>query len=458
MLKPSKFNVFIPNFPGAGEYLVFNTLTDSRVIISEQLKDLLDKVGDEDPIAFTEEERQHLETLHGLGIVVEKEVDEDRELEYWFQKLKFDSSTLDLTILTTSACNLGCTYCFEEGINLKGFMTEEICLRVAEWAAQKLDEVRPRTLHLTLFGGEPLLNPKAARLLSHSLYDLARERGVDHRISVITNGVLLTEEIVNELAPLGLKRIKVTLDGDEEAHDSKRRYKNGKGSFQAIIKNLLAIKGKAPISIGGNFDATTKDSIPRLLDRLMKLGFTPDDIMDITFKPILAPTNRLPVLNNAMDSGHICTFSEMNVSDILWLREEVEKRGFKTKEGIALGPCCATREHTYTIDPWGKIYKCPALVGRQEYITGDVNEIQGNYRNTQFMTIDLWRDPFCQPCAYRPICGGGCRGSSVTQSGDFGKIACEKPYFENVALELIKRECLKEQMSVGSDIRGEVRS
>src|SRR3990172_9268071 len=446
MLKPSKFNVLIPDFPGRGEYLVFNTFTDSRVIINQQLKDSMEKTQADGVTGLTSEEREHLEALRDLGIMVEKEVDEDRELEYWFQRLKFDSTTLDLTVLTTSACNLGCTYCFEEGINMKGFMKEDTCLQVAAWVARKLDEVRPRILHLTLFGGEPLLNPKAAIQLSQSFYDLARERGIEQQISIITNGILLTEEIVNELTPLGLKRIKVTLDGDEAAHDAKRRYKNGKGSFQVIIKNLLAIKGKAPISIGGNFDDTTKESIPRLLDQLLELGFTPNDIMDITFKPILAPTNRLPVLNNSMESGHTCTFSDMKVSDILWLREEVEKRGFKTKEGIAIGPCCATREHAYTIDPWGKIYKCPALVGREEYITGDIHDAQTNYLNTRFMTVDLWRDPFCQPCSYRPICGGGCRGSSVTQSGNFEKIACEKPYFENVAVELVKREYLKEQV------------
>ncbi|MBI3609403.1 MAG: SPASM domain-containing protein [Nitrospirae bacterium] len=446
-MRPSKFNVLVPNFPRTGEVLIFNTFSDSRLVINEQLKSVMDRAkGLTDLTVLTEEERSHLEALRDLGVMVDEDVDEDRELEYWFQRLKFDTATLDLTVLTTSACNLGCTYCFEEGINLKGFMKEETSLRVSAWAAQKLDEVRPRTLHLTLFGGEPLLNPEAAQLLSRSLYNLARARGIEQEISIITNGVLLTEQIVNDLTPLGLKRIKVTLDGDEAAHDSKRRYKNGKGSFQVIIKNLLAVKGKAPISIGGNFDDTTRESIPRLLDYLIARGFTPDDIMDMSFKPILSPTGSLPVLNNAMDSGHSCTFSDMKVSDIVWLHDEVEKRGFKnTIDGIALGPCCATREHTYTIDPWGKIYKCPALVGREEYIIGDVHESQTNYRNTQFMTVDLWRDSFCQPCAYRPICGGGCRGSSVSQSGNFEKIACEKPYFDNVAIELVKREYRMEQ-------------
>ena len=394
---------------------------------------------------LTDEHKKNLDLLREVGIMVDDDVDEDRDLEYWFQKLKFDGTTLDLTVLTTSACNLGCTYCFQEGIDLKRFMKEETCNRVATWAARKLEEIRPRILHLTLFGGEPLLNPNAVQSLSRSLHTLCTEMGIEQQISIITNGVLLTEQITRDLLPLGLKRIKVTIDGDEAAHDSKRRYKNGKGTYHVILKNLLALKGKAPISIGGNFDETTKDSIPRFLDELVALGFTSEDISDITFKPILAPTNQLPVLNNAMDSGHTCTFSDMKVSDIIWLYDEVEKRGFKTTEHIAIGPCCATKEHTYTIDPWGKIYKCPALVGREEYVTGDVSDDLGNYQNTRFMTVDLWRDSYCQPCAYRPICGGGCRGSSVTQSGDFEKIACEKTYFDNVALELVKREYLKEE-------------
>jgi len=319
-------------------------------------------------------------------------------------------------------------------------MSEETCQRLLAWTDQKLQEVRPQVLLLTLFGGEPLMNPKAVRYLSQSLHDLTRKSGVKLEITLITNGILLNETIVKELMSYGLKRIKVTIDGDEAAHDAQRHYKSGKGSFRKIMDNLIAIKGKAPIAIGGNFDDTSKESIPRFLDYLVALGFTSKDIMSISFKPILAPTSELKVLNNAMDSGHTCTFSDMKVSDILWLRKEVEKRGFKNgSDGITLGPCCATREQTYAIDPWGKIYKCVALVGREDYITGDLNAAIGNAQNTRFMTVDLWRDPDCQDCAYRPICGGGCRGSSVSQSGDFENTACERRYFDNVALELVKK-------------------
>jgi uncharacterized protein len=441
-MKPSIFNVVTSGL-SADELLIFNTFTDARVVVNLALKVAIDKAGKGE--LLTDEELSYLGQLKDVGVMVDDAVDEERELEYWFQRLKYDTTSLDVTVLTTSACNLGCTYCFEDGINLKGFMTEPVCRQVGDWITAKLDEVRPRILHLTLFGGEPLLNPKAALALSRRLYAETRQRNITQQISVITNGVLLTQEIVDDLLAVGLTRVKVTLDGDEQAHDAKRRYKNGKGSFRVIMENLLRLKGKAPISIGGNFDETTKDSIPRLLDQLVALGFTPDDILDITFKPILNPTDKIAVLNNSMDSGHTCTFSDVKVEDILWLREEVEQRGFKTKDGIAIGPCCATKEQTFTIDPWGKIYKCPALVGREPFIIGDVADAGSNYLNTKFMTVDLWRDPFCSGCSFRPICGGGCRGSSVTQSNDFQAVACEKPYFENVALELVKRDYLKSQ-------------
>ena len=441
-MKPSQFNVLIPRFPSTDEYLIFNTFTDSRVVINQSMKEAMESAPNASILSL--EGQKSLETLKELGIMVDDDVDEDKELDYWFQKMKFDTSVFDVTILTTSACNLACTYCYQDGIDLKRYMREDTSRSVINWINDRMEDIRPKVLHLTLFGGEPLLNPKAAIALSRSLYESTQERGVHFQISMITNGVLLTEEIVEELVKNGLSKVKITLDGDEKAHDAKRLHRNGKGSFKTIIDKMLMLKGKVPISIGGNFDDSTKHSIPRLLDHLVALGFTSDDITDIKFKPILAATNTLPVLNNAADSGHVCTFSDINVEDLLWLRNEVENHGFRSPDGIAIGPCCATKEQTFTIDPWGNIYKCPALVGREEFRTGHVNDHDSTHMNTRFMTVDLWKDPFCSGCTYRPICGGGCRGSSQTQSGDFQAVACEKPYFETVALELVKQEYTKE--------------
>lgn len=442
-MKPSKFNVLIPRFPATDEYLIFNTFTDSRVVINQSMKEAMEWATSSSILSL--EAEKSLGMLKELGIMVDDDMDEEKELDYWFQKLKFDTSILDITVLTTSACNLACTYCYQDGIDLKRYLREDTSRSVIKWINDRMDDIRPKVLHLTLFGGEPLLNPKAAIELSRSLYESSQERRVEFRISMITNGVLLTQDIVDQLVKYGLSKVKITLDGDEETHDAKRLHRNGKGSFKTIIENMLRIKGRVPITLGGNFDDTTKHSVPRLLDYLVEKGFSSENILEIKFKPILAAMNTLPALNNAADSGHVCTFSDINVEDFMWLRHEVEKRGFRSPDGIMIGPCCATKEHSFTIDPWGNVYKCPALVGREEFKTAHVNdEPSSSPMNTRFMTVDLWRDPFCSGCTYRPICGGGCRGSSHVQSGDFQAVACEKPYFENVALELVKQEYTKD--------------
>ena len=75
-------------------------------------------------------------------------------------------------------------------------------------------------------------------------------------INVITNGLLLTEEVVDRLIPCGLNGIKVTLDGDHDTHNRMRPLRGGQGTFDRIIENVKRVADRCNISIGGNFDET----------------------------------------------------------------------------------------------------------------------------------------------------------------------------------------------------------
>ena len=89
-----------------------------------------------------------------------------------------------------------------------------------------------------------------------------------------------------------------------------------------------------------------------------------------------------------------------NVGDMLFLIRETEKRGFKSGMGVSLGPCEVSKEYSYTIDPFGKIYKCGGFVGRKEFVIGDLSKQGFNYKLAQFMTTDTWRGD----CRDVPIC------------------------------------------------------
>jgi len=381
-VRNSKFNIFIPSFPEKGEFLVFNTFTDSRAIINEELKKVMERA--EEKLPLNGEEIRHLNQLRELGIMVDDEVDEDRELQYWFHKFRYDPSILSITVLTTYACNLKCIYCFQDGLQPPSSMDRETSLKVIQWISEKLHALSPLTVELVFYGGEPLLNPKAIRLISEGISQMTKTTGIQLNMSIITNGVLLNGELIGFLLPLGLKEIKVTLDGDQKAHDAKRPYQSGGGTFDTILQNLLELKGKVPISIGGNFDDSNKESIPRLLDILEERGFN-GNLKRVGFKPIFSS---LENAKRPQSSLNTCTFSDINVEDLLWLRRETEKRGFPCEGSIALGPCEAARENAYTIDPLGNIYKCPGSAGMDDFVIGHINEDELNYRNTQFMTFD----------------------------------------------------------------------
>jgi uncharacterized protein len=431
-MKPSKFNIVIP-MDSKGDYIIFNTFSKNHVVVDEDVVSELEKlkIG----VEPAGEAAEVFNQLKEMDMVVDDEIDEELELEYHLQKNKFDTSILSVNILTTYACNLSCVYCSQDGIKSSILMDAEMCNKVAAWLSERMEKARPEILRVVFYGGEPLLNIKAVKLLSQLLFLAGSQRDIAVESSIITNGVLLNEEIIDELTPWGLKSIRVTLDGDSSAHDSKRCFKDGRGTFDLIIKNLERIKGKIPIYLNGNFDDDTKYKFPALLDTLVERGFK-GYIGGITFKPILKNMESAIVGSN--NCSDVCTFSDMsNVGDMLYLIRETEKRGFKSGMGVALGPCEVSKEYSYTVDPFGKIYKCGGFVGRKEFVIGDLSKEGFNYRLAQFMTADAWRGD-CKGCAYMPMCGGGCRVGGYVKHRDFKRVACDKVYFNNVSKELIK--------------------
>src|SRR3954464_3361340 len=96
----------------------------------------------------------------------------------------------------------------------------------------------------------------------------AQERGVAMFASIITNGLLLTSDVVDRMLPYGLNGIKITLDGDKDTHNRMRPLRGGQGTFDRIIDNIRKVAGRCPIAIGGNFDESSVESYPALLDFL----------------------------------------------------------------------------------------------------------------------------------------------------------------------------------------------
>jgi uncharacterized protein len=158
-----------------------------------------------------------------------------------------------LTVLTSTDCNLGCGYCFQNrGQDPTGGsrppriaharLTSDTITSALEFARRQMAAAELSRLHVLLFGGEPLINPRGcAELLARAAdYGLASS-------SMISNATLLTRQVARQLADLGLSRIQVTFDGDREDHDRIRVRRSNGGTFDAIVRNISRACEVTPI-------------------------------------------------------------------------------------------------------------------------------------------------------------------------------------------------------------------
>jgi uncharacterized protein len=478
-MQPSIFNVRVP-LRDQSDVFLMNTLTDAQIIVPPEVVSLLDSVeGRTQPGAaaahpFDAEEREALATLAQLGFVVDSHDADRRALDAYFHTIRHDTSQLRLTVLTTLQCNFACGYCFQgdhDDHNRHAHkMSLDTAAQVVAHAERQLDTVRPERVSLMFFGGEPLLNLPVVYYLAEHVHAAATARGVKLTISVVTNGLLLTPEVVDRLLPYGFTSAKVTLDGDQAAHDRKRPLRGGQGTFDKIIANVRAVAGKCAVSIGGNFDAENADTYPALLDFLAEQEFAPK-LAKVTFKPVMGAT---ALAANAAASAPVAAAKPSSINGIIpltavaadgaplggtcmsiagaggakasspcdtchfvdetmgFLREETKKRGFPTIDGVHMGPCEIHRNNAQTIGPDGALYACPGFTGESSFATGHIatrqTPIQAKAAAT-FDRIGAWRQ--CGDCSFIPVCAGGCSVASHSELGDLDTPACHRHSLES---------------------------
>lgn len=181
-----------------------------------------------------------------------------------------------LTVLTSTDCNLGCAYCFQNtGQDLTGAnrppriaharLKSETIGDILEFASRQMVKVGIENLNILLFGGEPLLNPTGCvELLARAAdYGLASA-------SMISNATLLTPTVAKKLSDLKLNSVQVTFDGDRPDHEVIRVRRSGGGTFDSIIDNMVAVSEVTPIrwSIRVNISHRNLSGTDALIERL----------------------------------------------------------------------------------------------------------------------------------------------------------------------------------------------
>ncbi len=157
----------------------------------------------------------------------------------------------------TSACNMHCTGCWAAEYGHKQSLSYEDMDRV-------LTEGKQLGIHACLFtGGEPLMRKKDILRLCDKHKDIA--------FHAFTNGTLIDDDFCKELLRVGNFFVSVSIEGFEEANDSRR----GQGHFEKAIQAMERMHSyKIPFGVSicytsKNYMDVTSD---RFLDMLIEKG------------------------------------------------------------------------------------------------------------------------------------------------------------------------------------------
>lgn len=150
----------------------------------------------------------------------------------------------NMMLITTSGCNLRCSYCYEQGdgYDNKNKMSFETAKKAVDIFFGQLQNNVERT-SITFFGGEPHLAFELIVQVINYTYGhrtIGGYKGKGYNYVVNTNGTILTDSMFDLYKKLGRKiNIRISVDGYKEDQDMSRKTVDGQSSWVMLEKNLL---------------------------------------------------------------------------------------------------------------------------------------------------------------------------------------------------------------------------
>ena len=311
---------------------------------------------------------------------------------------------IGLTICPTMGCNFDCPYCFED--HGRGKMSPEVQDDVVALAERMLDAASEKNVHVSWFGGEPLLAPDVIESLTERLRKLAEDRGGKYAASIITNGYLLTQEIADMLGRCGVSSAQITIDGLGATHDATRHLTNGGPTFDRIVANLRDIKLPFRVSVRHNVHAGNRAEIDALKEFIEKLAKESGNKLGYYPAPVSGSDT---ADERGKQVGLLCGSDESEVS----LRQEASR--FAKGRGHY---CGAHNIWSVGVDDKGNLQKCWEAVDKPWISFGTAHDwnpadplTTASHPDNLTMYLNTAApvpDEECRECVWLPICVGGC--------------------------------------------------
>lgn len=354
-------------------------------------------------------------------ILNHSEEDDNKVLQ--FVKSRIPTPAINVCYMITSEqCNLACKYCFlgnNDECKRSNFSLENMSKETADKAIEffikqiklsGLDKEEENKPAVIFYGGEPLVNYDVLVYIAEKINALRDvEKCVKNmELSMVSNGLLLTEERALKLKELGVS-IAISVDGFTEEANSMRIDIAGNNVFNKILKTLdMCKKVGVDVSLSVTLSEETIKNTKDILELVDKYGVT-----SFGFNIMMSDENFvLPQEYNEKAAQFIIDeFVELRKRGIYEDRIMRKLKSF-TKSQVYFSDCAATGGGQIVIAPNGQVGICHGCLHNKQYFVSHVDD--ETFDATKHKDFIEWSQltpvnkEECQDCVALGICGGGC--------------------------------------------------
>lgn len=319
-------------------------------------------------------------------------------------------------------CNLACKYCFAcegEYHGPRGLMSFEVGKKALDYLIEHSGT--RKNLEVDFFGGEPSLNFEVVKQLVAYGREKEKETGKNFRFTYTTNGIILTDEIM-EFCNKEMSNVVLSLDGRREVNDRMRTNRGGAGSYDTIVpkfqKFIEKRQGK-DYYIRGTYTRFNKDFAADIL-HMADLGFK-----EISIEPVVAEPSA-PYALRQEDLPELLEQYEILAKEMI--KRQRSGNGFTFYHymiDLDGGPCvvkrvsgCGVGTEYMAVTPEGDFYPCHQFVGNPDFLLGNVYDgVTNTAVCDQFKNCNIYSHPECDDCFARMYCSGGCAANAYNSTG-----------------------------------------
>ncbi len=340
---------------------------------------------------------------------------------------KDDYPVTGIDLFLAQECNMRCVYCYGIGGEYAGggLMSEETAFLAVDWLI--VNSRNARKIYICLFGGEPLLNFPVMKKVVCYAKTKAAEKSKQIDFNIITNGSLLTDEIISFLDNERIDLL-ISFDGPPEYQNRQRPFKNGRGSYDRVHANIQKLRAVFPDLRGR---ATVYgDAVPfRIKEGMEQAGFTHCAVIKASPAILGARSadmpsddgygeqelERLKAYDREQTDQLLAAIRERKINKDCPPRLLPIIAGIGSAEKRFYG--CGVGKTMAAVSVTGDVYPCPCFVGQKELCMGNIADYNAGALN-DYHRAAVDHQPECRSCWARYYCGGGCFYDNKARTGD----------------------------------------